>query len=99
MLQKVKKKLQSNKGESIAEVLASVLVVVMAMTMLAGAIITAAKVNKSADNGKQNFRNETEGTSTKEVVVFKMDDVSEEIEIDVIENEEGFVYYDKKDNS
>ena len=104
MLQKVRKKLRSNKGESIAEVLASVLIVVMAMAMLAGAIITAAKVNKAADNGKQNFSNGADKTITKEVVIFKLKnemdgDVTEKIDVNVMENEEGFVYYDKTSGS
>ena len=106
MLQKVRKKLRSNKGESIAEVLASVLIVVMAMAMLAGAIITAAKVNKAVDNGKQNFSNGADKTITKEVVIFKLKnenemdgDVTEKIDVNVMENEEGFVYYDKTSGS
>ncbi len=43
-------KLTTNKGESIAETLVAVLITSMALTILAGAIVTAARVNSEEKN-------------------------------------------------
>lgn len=42
------KKLKSGRGESLIETLAATLIIVLGMTLLAGAIVTAARVNKAA---------------------------------------------------
>ena len=44
------KKLLNNKGESIIEVLVSLLIVSLCILMLQGSIITAAKINKKVEN-------------------------------------------------
>lgn len=43
-------KLKSNSGETLVETLFALLVVVLAMTMLAGSIVSAARVNKGAED-------------------------------------------------
>lgn len=43
------KKLKSSAGETLIETLCALLIVVLAMTMLAGAIVSAARVNKGAE--------------------------------------------------
>lgn len=43
-------KLKSNSGETLVETLFALLVIVLAMTMLAGAIMSAARVNKGAED-------------------------------------------------
>ena len=42
------RKLKSSSGETLVETLFALLVVVLAMTMLAGSIVSAARVNKGA---------------------------------------------------
>lgn len=44
------RKLKSNSGETLVETLFALLVVVLAMTMLAGSIVSAARVNKGAED-------------------------------------------------
>ncbi len=44
------KKLLNNKGESIIEVLVSLLIVALCILMLQGSIVTAAKINKKTQN-------------------------------------------------
>ncbi len=47
-----KRKLISKKGETLTETLASLLIIVPAMVMLAGAIVTAAHINSEARTSK-----------------------------------------------
>lgn len=42
------KKLKSKNGETLVETLISMLIVVLSVTMLAGSIVTAARINQSA---------------------------------------------------
>ena len=42
------KKLKSDKGETLVETLISMLIVVLSVTMLAGSIVAAARINQSA---------------------------------------------------
>lgn len=44
------RKLYSNSGESIAETLVTMIVLSLAVLMLAGAVVTAARIDKKADN-------------------------------------------------
>lgn len=46
----MKQKLKNNSGETLVETLFALLVVVLAMTMLAGSIVSAARINKSAED-------------------------------------------------
>lgn len=55
MIRSLKKKLKSNNGESLIETLVTVLIVVLMMEMVAGAVISAAKVNDKADNTATTF--------------------------------------------
>ena len=48
MSKKISSKIKSNKAETLVETLAALLIVVVSMTMLAGAIVSAARVNKNA---------------------------------------------------
>ena len=48
--EKLKKKLYSKAGETIAETLVTMIILSLAVIMIAGAVVTAARVNKKADN-------------------------------------------------
>lgn len=52
----MKHKLKSKSGETLIETLFALLVVALAMTMLAGSIVTAARVNKGAEDLKTEFQ-------------------------------------------
>lgn len=52
----LKKKLHSKAGETIAETLVTMIVLSLAVLMLAGAVVTAARVNKQADNTDTSFQ-------------------------------------------
>ena len=56
MLKKIKTKLRGKAGESIAETLISTLIAALALTMLAGAIGSAAKIVTGSRNAMQNYR-------------------------------------------
>ncbi len=43
-------KIRSKKGETLAETLVSLVIVAMTMTMIAGGVVAAARVNSRADN-------------------------------------------------
>lgn len=48
-------KLKSQSGETLVETLFAMLIVVLSITMLAGAIVTAARINKSARDHHTSF--------------------------------------------
>ena len=50
------RKLKSSSGETLVETLFALLVAVLAMTMLAGSIVSAARVNKGAEDLNTAFR-------------------------------------------
>lgn len=52
MIDSIKRRLKSKKGETLTETLASLLIIVPAMVMLAGAIVTAAHINSEARSSK-----------------------------------------------
>ncbi len=49
IVKNIKKKLREQSGETIVETLVSMLIVVLSVTMLAGAIVAAARVNEGAE--------------------------------------------------
>lgn len=46
----IKRKFHSTSGETIAETLVTMIILSLAVLMIAGAVVTAARVNKKADN-------------------------------------------------
>ena len=90
---------KDNSGESIAETLVSVLIVAMAMTMLAGAIMTTAKVNSTTRDMKTEFK--TEGVITEPATIIishsngRMDDVVAVYKFTTNDSNE-YIYYEVK---
>lgn len=58
---RLKKKLQSKAGETIAETLVTMIILSLAVLMLAGAVVTTARVNKQADNTDTSFQTRQTG--------------------------------------
>ena len=56
---RLKKKLQSKAGETIAETL--VTMIILSLAVLAGAVVTTARVNKQADNTDTSFQTRQTG--------------------------------------
>ncbi len=86
------KKLKKNKGETIAETLVAIIIVALSCTMLAEAIVSAAKVNSRVKNENEVLKvNETAGVSGK--VSFKDSSNSEKANLDVTLYKSGNGYY------
>ena len=62
------RKLKSRSGETLVETLFALLVVVLAMTMLAGSIVSAARVNKGAEDLDTAFQT-VKAQETADVIV------------------------------
>ena len=70
---RLKKKLQSKAGETIAETLVTMIILSLAVLMLAGAVVTTARVNKQADNTDTSFQTTgakvSTGTNSTKVIL------------------------------
>lgn len=67
----MKRKLRSQSGETLVETLFAMLIVVLSITMLAGAVVTAARVNKSSRDLHTSF------VTVDEAGVSNIDEVSD----------------------
>lgn len=56
-MKNLKKKLQSNKGETLVEALASVLIIAIVAAALAYAVIVAVNISKTAEAADKKFKN------------------------------------------
>lgn len=63
------KKISNTAGETIAETLVTMIILSMAVLMLAGAVVTSARVNKQADNTDTAFSTQNENISDKNVEI------------------------------
>ena len=92
----MKRKLKSSAGETLVETLFALLVVVLAMTMLAGAIVSAARVNKGAENLNTAFVQESNVDEVSSVKV----QISGKTPIDVkaykTRDDNQYCYYEKQ---
>lgn len=84
------KKLFNNHGESLIEVLVSLLIVALCILMLQGSIVTAARINKRNQDHIEPFIIEG-STSTNDFV--QIDGKNTRIEI--FKTEGGYYYYEK----
>ena len=90
------KKLKSDKGETLVETLISMLIVVLSVTMLAGSIVAAARINQSAKD--MNAPVQLDNVSDTDAVVQLTHEGAANSEIDVVLYETGSVpyyYYEK----
>lgn len=98
-----RKKVRSDKGETIAETLVTMIILSLAVLMLAGAVVTAARVNKKADNTDTAFTKSTTNPVNKTVVITYTgkdgkDGTEQKLEIntDYYETENAYKYYEAK---
>ena len=78
-------KLKSQRGETLLEVLASMVVLTIGMIILAGAIVSAGQINQRVDQaGKQELPGSSEGTAIK--VNVQLDESPVSFDCGVFEN-------------
>lgn len=104
--EKSRRKSHSNSGETIAETLVTMIILSLAVLMLAGAVVTAAKINKRADNTDTAFTIGTEiggsGADNPKVTISEKTDTGTgktvSLSVKVYETEEKsnkkYYYYD-----
>lgn len=97
--EKIKKRLSLNKGETIAETLIATLIVTLSLTMLAGAIVSAAKLNNTVRDEDSTFT-QSEVSSSGSVTVKLMKGNTEAarnvVNVDIYGTDNG-TYYEYKD--
>lgn len=98
-INKIKAALSETKGETIAETLVAVLIVSLAMTMLAGAIMASANMNDATKKQQTQFRADNVTTSDSEVLIHHSDGTPDEkvsVWFYTTNDENKYVYYEKK---
>ena len=95
------KKLKSKNGETLVETLISMLIVVLSVTMLAGSIVTAARINQTAKemNVPVRFDSVTPADGkTETVTLTHKNDTPDNIEVVLYTTKTAvpYYYYEKK---
>ena len=93
-----RKKINSTSGETIAETLVTMIILSLAVLMLAGAVVTSARVNKKADNTDTSFSTESEIVTNDNVTITDGSKAGTAAEISISvnfhETENGYKYYE-----
>lgn len=93
-----RKKINSTSGETIAETLVTMIILSLAVLMLAGAVVTSARVNKKADNTDTSFSTENEIVTPDNVTITDCSKAGTDAEISISvnfhETENGYKYYE-----
>ncbi len=87
------KKLLNNKGESIIEVLVSLLIVALCILMLQGSIVTAAKINKQTKDDIESFVLDDSNFVFNKVTITR-NESSSDIEVEGYKTNGGYYYYE-----
>ncbi len=88
------KKLLNNKGESIIEVLVSLLIVALCILMLQGSIVTAAKINKQTKDDIESFVLDDSNFVFNKVTITR-NGSSSDIEVKGYKTNGGYYYYEQ----
>lgn len=95
-----KKKISSCSGETIAETLVTMIILSLSVLMLAGAVVTAARVNKKADNADTAFIAATSSSERNVVITYQSKENGNqetlEIPTDYYETQNNYKYYEAK---
>ena len=106
----ISRKLKSKAGETIAETLVTMVILSLAVLMLAGAVVSAAKVNKKADNTDTAFTVGTvisgSGTNSATVTITQTNGTggtgtlaeSATLPVTVYETKNKYIYYEAGQN-
>ena len=87
----IKHRLISRRGESLIETLAAMLIIVMGMTALAGAIVTAARLNHTASE-YASFYDSINDTGNNVTVTVKYDVQEQTYSAKLMRNSSGRLY-------
>ena len=98
---RLKKKLQSKAGETIAETLVTMIILSLAVLMLAGAVVTAARINKKADNtGTAFFVEAATVTNDSSVIITDSSKIGTEgkitVPVTLYKTKNNYQYYKSK---
>ena len=107
ILKKTHRKFHNTSGETIAETLVTMIVLSMAVLMLAGAVVTAARVNKQADNTDTAFKTGKEISGSYSVTITDTDSsktisrISIPVRVYQTDNKSNtkYIYYEKSNES
>lgn len=93
-----RKKINSTSGETIAETLVTMIILSLAVLMLAGAVVTSARVNKKADNTDTSFSTENEIVTPNNVTITDGSKAGTaagiSISVNFHETKNGYKYYE-----
>lgn len=100
------KKWKNNAGETIVETLVTMMILSLAVLMLAGAIVTSARINAQADNTETAFKTSemTEVEMQAEITEIKsgtgeaLQEKKVTVPIKLYHTKNGYVYYETKEN-
>lgn len=100
LLRKFQLKLQSRSGETIAETLVTMVILSLAVLMLAGAVVTAARINKKADNTDTAFLVKDEAGIERDITITDNSQVGEvdpvTIPVTMYTTQNDYQYYKSK---
>lgn len=97
-----KKRFLSPSGETIAETLVTMIILSLAVLMIAGAVVSAAKVNKRADNTQTAFTADVKAQKSQNIVLTEVNEDgtavpggnSTEITVNMYETKNRYFYYE-----
>ena len=98
----IKKKFFAASGETIAETLVTMVILSLAVLMIAGAVVSAAKVNKKADNTQTAFSTDVKASTVQNIVITEVNEDgtavpggdSTEITVNMYETDNDYLYYE-----
>lgn len=92
------KKIHSTSGETIAETLVTMIILSLAVLMLAGAVVTSARINSKADNTDTAFTAAATTSPSEGYINFTYESGSEKIYIPINYYKTGndYIYYEAK---
>lgn len=90
-------KIKSKTGETLVETLCAMLLISLTFVMLAGAIVTAARLNKQAQDLEVNFNTEGNTTSYSKNIIINHNGLSSETTVTayVTNDSNKYIYYEK----
>ncbi len=103
MMKKIMRRLRSNRGESLVESMIAIVIAALTAMILAGAVVSAARVNAGAKKivtfpGSEHVSSLGEKTLTLTMQVSDSETYTENITVNLYaEEQEGMVYYEKNE--
>lgn len=90
----MRKKLRSQRGDTLTETLAALLLVVLTMAFLATSLVTAARINAGVRQTDTALKYDAADGETKPLTITRQTDRPVEKNVTVYETKGGYRYYD-----